>query len=674
MDHHGVGKRDPTSGTKMMSEIMEKAEMLEDKPKWLRRVITFVNDIDNLSYLKKKDEKDRKIFNENYLRNEWPNSLYALAEKQIPFETLIELCKSGIIKDPSSPFTKEELAGSLGGFKIGDSTIKELGEKQKKEVEKAFDAIKGVIIQNKKDGLNLDTESLGKIIYHNYKKNGIGKINIVPDHLAFKLTRAKNFDTYMSWNKKKDIFYINSTDQNLSKIVEELNKVDRGCALDVRGTMVFGKIKNLTEEQFLNIIDPKILSSVKPELIKKDVNTKEKSDNIEEKSEKETRDDIELASLEAEFLALSGKFKMEKEAYNKDVDEVKKEIEKLKNEILELEKEENNNITEEALNNIVENLSSEDKKILVEEMESNKPLSFESDEVKTDAKVFLQNEMVKNLSGIKVSEKVKSIIKKSAKYVLAIGVMATLWSGKSKEDFSNTKDFDNKNNTTEITKNTITEKKVSISKPFIKVEKSNEYMVLPENVGQIHSYARENIKDSYIVIDKPSATLYVFNEKNEVIATMPVLLGRTKGEEKNTVNLDDEKAIGSTTPAGKYLMGKIGELTAEKDLETYQGRIIRVLGAGPVALHMTYPKERRERTRALETKTTEDNRKSMGCINISPENFDKYIKPHFEKGSQFIFITPDDPSMAINAENGKIEKVNQLNYASIINNHLQNKV
>lgn len=381
----------------------------------------------------------------------------------------------------------------------------------------------------------------------------------------------------------------------------------------------------------------------------------------------------DLASLEERFLALSEKFKAEKEAYDKEVGETKKEIERLKNEIIELEEEESNNTIEDSLDNIIDNLSSADKKTLENEMENSDLLVFESNEAKTNLRTFLGNEMVKNLSGSMVSKKVKAIIQKSAKYVLAVGVIATLWSGKSKDDFSGVKDF-NKKNTTELTKENIKEQKVSTAKPFIKIEKSNDYVVLPENVDQIHSYAKENIKDSYIVVDKPSATLYVFNEKNEVIGTMPVLLGKTKGEEKNTVNVNDKKAIGSTTPAGKYLMGNIGESPAKKDIETYQGRIVRILGAGPVALHMTYPKEFKERTNALETETTEDNRKSWGCINISPENFDKYIKPYFNKGNQFIFITPDDPSLAINAENGKIEKTDQINYASITNNHLQNKV
>ena len=69
-------------------------------------------------------------------------------------------------------------------------------------------------------------------------------------------TKALNKDSCATWNKKEGTFNINAHNPNLSKIVEEMNKLDPGCAVDIRGEMVFGKIKNLTEEQFLNTIDP----------------------------------------------------------------------------------------------------------------------------------------------------------------------------------------------------------------------------------------------------------------------------------------------------------------------------------------------------------------------------------------------------------------------------------
>lgn len=262
IDHHGTGTHEATSGSKMTYEIMEKADLLKENPEWLKKLIAFINDVDNLEYIKRENKYGKKIFNETYFRNEWPNSLYSLAEKEIPLGTLLELCKSGLIKDPSVPFTEEELAGDLGKTKIGNSTISELCKKQRRAVGYVLRGIKKSARINERANLNLETVSLGKIIYHNYPKNKDGSINKIPDHLAFKATKAKGFDTYVAWNPKEHKFYINSNHPNLSAIVEQLNKADPYCATDIRGVMVFGKIKNLTEKQFLDIIDPSILANV----------------------------------------------------------------------------------------------------------------------------------------------------------------------------------------------------------------------------------------------------------------------------------------------------------------------------------------------------------------------------------------------------------------------------
>ncbi|MEI6580753.1 MAG: hypothetical protein WCO07_01110 [bacterium] len=268
LDHHGEGKREPTSGTKMLYEMMKKAEILKEIPTWLKRFINFVNEVDNLTYLQNKDRNGKNTFDENYFKKVWPNSLYAIAEKGIPFKTLISLCESGKIKDPSIPFTQEEINGELGKIKIEDKTIKELCEEKAKLARYTVDVgIENAMKYAKSSRLNLDSSSLGKIVYHNYPKIVLDpktkkyKPNIIIDNMAFKATKATGNDTYVSWNQEKGTFFINSFHPNLSKIVEKLNTLDPECAKDIRGTMVFGKIKNLTEEEFLKTIDPKILGT-----------------------------------------------------------------------------------------------------------------------------------------------------------------------------------------------------------------------------------------------------------------------------------------------------------------------------------------------------------------------------------------------------------------------------
>ena len=56
-----------TTATRMLYEIMDKADLLKEKPEWLKKFVVFVNEVDNLTYLDKTDEKRRKIFDEKHL-------------------------------------------------------------------------------------------------------------------------------------------------------------------------------------------------------------------------------------------------------------------------------------------------------------------------------------------------------------------------------------------------------------------------------------------------------------------------------------------------------------------------------------------------------------------------------------------------------------------------------
>ena len=122
IDHHGAGKREPTSASKMMYEIMDKADLLKGKPDWLKNFVGFVNEFDNLTYLDKQDEKGRKIFDERYFVRNWPYTFYALAEK-IPFDSFLGLCKSGKVKNLSVPLTSQQLAGDIGKIKTENGDL-----------------------------------------------------------------------------------------------------------------------------------------------------------------------------------------------------------------------------------------------------------------------------------------------------------------------------------------------------------------------------------------------------------------------------------------------------------------------------------------------------------------------------------------------------------------------
>lgn len=286
IDHHGEEKRKETSGTKMMYEIMQKNKTLKENPEWLKKFVNFVNEFDNLSYLKNEKGERNEAFTENYFKNNWSDSLYAIAE-QIPFDILMELIESGDIKDPSKPFTEEELKGELGTTKLTPDGLT-IADLCKKARAKAIETVDGI-----KNADKIENTVLGKVVYHNFKKipdkNNPGqlKTNYIEGNRGFIGTVALKYDTFITWsrNNKNKTFHINSNHPDLSNFVKKLNEFEPGCATDVRGVMIFGKIKgNLTEKKFLELL--KNPDSLKTETKKESANTESTQETWTEEDEK----------------------------------------------------------------------------------------------------------------------------------------------------------------------------------------------------------------------------------------------------------------------------------------------------------------------------------------------------------------------------------------------------
>lgn len=423
---------------------------------------------------------------------------------------------------------------------------------------------------------------------------------------------------------------------------------------------------------------------------------------------KDTGSEEKNDSLEEQFLKLSAEYKTKRETYEKEVLKRKNRIKKLHEEIQDLERLEREeeivqtSVTEaekepiimtpepskdeikktsiekdiekskrsgqekvdEETDKIIEDLSTAEQNLLKETMEEDNPLPFESIKVKRDLRTFVQNQIIKRFSGLVVPEKIKKLVYKITKRLLIPVVAISLWPDQTAGGYYTTPDSNLDNEITILTEAEVLKNNIDISLPSTTTLET--YDRLPENAQNIYLYSLKNINESYIILDKPSATMYLIGEDKSLIAEFPVLLGQTKGETRNMADPESDVAIGATTPAGKYRLGKVG-ITGimQSDSILYQGRIMAVLGANPgLAIHMTYPKEFEERTEALNTSTIDDNRMSWGCINVSPENFDKFIKPNFThgyaEGLHYIFITPDTPSdnsthYTLNPETGKLE-------------------
>lgn len=142
----------------------------------------------------------------------------------------------------------------------------------------------------------------------------------------------------------------------------------------------------------------------------------------------------------------------------------------------------------------------------------------------------------------------------------------------------------------------------------------------------------------FLIVDKPAATLYVFDANGVLVGSSPVLLGLARGD-------DSVPGIGArpmkqirpderTTPAGRFL--------GERGINSHGEDIMWVDYEDAVSMHRvraTNPKERR--LERLRTPTVADNRISYGCINVPKRFYERHVVPAFAAGHAVVYVLPD---------------------------------
>ncbi len=154
--------------------------------------------------------------------------------------------------------------------------------------------------------------------------------------------------------------------------------------------------------------------------------------------------------------------------------------------------------------------------------------------------------------------------------------------------------------------------------------------------------AKDNGGRPYAVIDKPTASLLLFNGKGVLVGQAPVLLGIGVGDDSTPgvggKELADIGPAERTTPAGRYV-AKFGRAFGKQ-------RVLWVDYANSVALHAVITTHKQERrVERLLSPTPEDNRISAGCINIGTRFYADQLSPMFRKSGGMVYITPDTRSL-----------------------------
>ncbi|MDH5833703.1 L,D-transpeptidase [Luteimonas kalidii] len=154
--------------------------------------------------------------------------------------------------------------------------------------------------------------------------------------------------------------------------------------------------------------------------------------------------------------------------------------------------------------------------------------------------------------------------------------------------------------------------------------------------------ANDSVGYPFAVMDKAAAQILVFDGDGRPRGAAPALFGSASGDHTAPgiagLALREIPGRDRTTPAGRFVGGYGPSIDA--------GRVLWVDYDSAVSIHPTatgVPAEKR--AERLASPTPDDNRVTHGCINVSPEFYERIIQPTFERGGVF-YILPDEAPIA----------------------------
>lgn len=169
---------------------------------------------------------------------------------------------------------------------------------------------------------------------------------------------------------------------------------------------------------------------------------------------------------------------------------------------------------------------------------------------------------------------------------------------------------------------------------------------LPEAAAEVVNWVTasgDNGGLPFMVIDKVSAEVIVFDGEGKRRGSTPALLGVTPGDDSSPGvgdrELSDIAPEERTTPAGRFV-SRFGLAYGNK-------RVLWVDYVTSISLHPVITTNKRERRpQRLASPSPEDNRITFGCINVPPRFYSKVVVPLFKRGIGVVYILPEIKTLA----------------------------
>lgn len=142
---------------------------------------------------------------------------------------------------------------------------------------------------------------------------------------------------------------------------------------------------------------------------------------------------------------------------------------------------------------------------------------------------------------------------------------------------------------------------------------------------------------AFAIVDKPGATLWVFDGQGRALGRSPVLVGQAPGDvappDIGSRPLARVRPSEKITAAGRYLT-EPGRNTRGED-------IVWLDYDAALSMHRVRDVPGERRPERLRTPGAADKRISFGCINVPARFYERRIDPWFARTSGVVYVLPE---------------------------------
>ncbi len=169
---------------------------------------------------------------------------------------------------------------------------------------------------------------------------------------------------------------------------------------------------------------------------------------------------------------------------------------------------------------------------------------------------------------------------------------------------------------------------------FASEKKSDDVLLVADWVVR----SMDNHGMPFVIVDKKSAKLFVFDIEGRILAVTSVLLGLAIGDMTTpgigNLKLSEILPKDRTTAAGRFLL--------RHGLNLDGGKVLWIDFESGLAIH-TIPagKSEASRLKRLQSNNLKDRRVTLGCVNVTREFYRTILSPLFDNANGYIYILPE---------------------------------